>query len=107
MAFSNVGLGAIAPGAANAQRWFFRFGGGINVGTQYITAHPITPPGAIPAGAELVVFDHSKKVEDDGTFTYFVSVRSNGPGIVIFRWEGGGVVYRQVLGSFKKIVTAC
>lgn len=81
MAFNNVGFGTLAPGAS--QRWNFRFGG--DRGTQYITAHPLNP------GGDLLVFDHSKKKENDGTFTYFVTVRNIGPNATNFNWQGGGV----------------
>lgn len=80
MAFNNFLFGTIAPGAS--QRWFFRLG---DRGTQYITAQPLNP------GGDLLVFDHSKKMENDGTFTYFVSVRNIGPNATNFSWQGGGV----------------
>ena len=85
MAFNGFLFGTIAPGAANAQRWFFKFGGNGDRGTQYITAHPLNP------GGDLLVFDHSKKLENNGTFTYFVSVRNVGPNVTNFNWQGGGV----------------
>lgn len=83
MSFNGLGFGTIAPGDANGQRWWFRFDGGTDQGTRYITAHPLNP------GGDLVVFDHSKKLENDGTFTYWVSVRNVGSNVTNFNWQGG------------------
>jgi hypothetical protein len=84
-----IGSGTLAPG--DVWRCFVRFNNGIDAGTQYITARPYQLEGA-SLGGELVVFDHSRKIENDGTFTYFVSVRNDGPAIVDFVLQGGGVV---------------
>jgi hypothetical protein len=82
MSFSNVGFGTLPPGAS--QRWSFAFGR--DMGTQYITAHPLNP------GGDMLVFDHSKKMENNGSFTYFVTVRNIGSVTSNFNWQGGGVV---------------
>jgi hypothetical protein len=42
-------------------------------------------------------------VENDGTFTYFVSVRNDGPDVINFSWEGGGATNKvgNVVGSAR------
>jgi hypothetical protein len=92
MGFNNVGFGLIAPG--ESQRWGFRWGGS-DQGAQWFGAHPegvgISVGGPfVWTSAELVVFDHAKKLEADGSFTYFCSVRNAGPEAIFFSWQGGG-----------------
>ncbi len=83
MAFSNVGpVTSIAPGATH--RWWYSYGG--DHGFQHAGADVKTP------GAELIAFDQSKKIEDNGSVTYFASIRNVGPVPALYNLQGGGAV---------------
>ena len=82
MAFNNLGFGTIGPG--QTQRWFYRFGGADH-GAQYCMAHPLNP------GGSLQVNDQTKERRNDGTITYWVTIRSIGGVTTNFSLSGGGL----------------
>lgn len=81
MAFNNVGFGTISPGAV--QRWFVSFGGG-DRGAQYIGANPLNP------GGSLQMSDQTKTKNNDGSITYWVTIRNIGGVTTNFNLQGGG-----------------
>jgi hypothetical protein len=83
MAFNNVLFGTIAPGGV--QRWFLTFGGA-DRGAQSIHADPLNPGGA------LQVNDQTKVRNNDGSITYFVTIRNIGSVTTNFSLQGGGYV---------------
>lgn len=81
MAFNNVGpLTTIAPGATH--RWWYTFGG--DRGFQHAGGDLKTP------GGDLIAFDQSKKMENNGSITYFVSIRNIGSVPALYNLQGGG-----------------
>jgi hypothetical protein len=98
MAF-RAGFGTLISGAAI--RWSIHypvFQG--DAKAQWFLAHPTgTPTGPIgelePMQAELVVFDHGKRMVFNSSqtdYTYFVSVRNLGPDSAAYTLDGGAVV---------------
>ena len=83
MAFDNVFLGVIAGG--QTIRWGYRYSEGANRAAQYAMAHPVAP------GHELQVNDQSKRIENDGSVTYLVTVRNPDTLSVAYFLEGGGL----------------
>ena len=93
MAFVIDKVTSIEPGAN--QRWFYRwpgiptFGGfafaGSDAGLMLAGAKVLTP------GAELMAFDQSKKMENDGTFIYLVTIRNLSPFPALYKLEYGGI----------------
>ncbi len=81
MAFT-TGFGTITPGTS--QRWFYSFGGA-DRGAQYVMANPLNPGGL------LLTDDQSKARNNDGTVTYFVTVRNIGGLTTNFNLQGGGL----------------
>jgi|GEM_PF-1089852 len=85
MSFSNVGpITTIAAGAT--QRWWYTRNNGADFGFQHAAADIKTP------GAELISFDQSKKMENNGAFTYHVSIRNIGGVPCLYNIQGGGAV---------------
>ncbi len=83
MAFTNVGpVTLIAPGQTIT--WWYSYGG--NFGFQHAGADVRTP------GAELIAFDQSKRIENNGSVTYFVRVRNAGTLPALHNLQGGGAV---------------
>lgn len=83
MAFSNVGpVTSIAPG--QTLRWWYSYGG--DRGFQHAGGDVKTP------GAELIADDQSKKNENNGSVTYFVSIRNAGVFPALHNLQGGGAV---------------
>lgn len=91
MTFIIGAVTSIEPGATH--RWWYlpaiRIGlvelpPGLDLGLQHAGARVLTP------GAELVAFDQSKKMENDGTFTYLVSIRNVSSFPALYNLEGGG-----------------
>ncbi|MGJ8664129.1 MAG: hypothetical protein ACSHWU_10770 [Marinicella sp.] len=82
MAFNNVGFGTLAPGAT--QRWWYSFGGS-DKGAQYCMAHPLNP------GGDLRVTNQTKKRNNNGTITYWVTIRNLGSVTTNFSLSGGGL----------------
>jgi len=81
MAFNNSGpVTSIAPGQTH--RWWYSYGG--NLGFQHAGADVKTP------GAELMAFEQSKKIENNGSVTYFVSIRNLGSLPALYNLQGGG-----------------
>jgi len=84
MAFNNVGFGTIASG--QTQRWWYKYGGSGDRGAQYCMAHPLNP------GGSLQVNNQTKARNNDGTITYWVTIRNIGSLATNFSLSGGGVV---------------
>ena len=83
MAFNNVGTPVtIAPGATHS--WWYAWGA--NFGFQHAGADIKTP------GGPLVSFNQSKKMESNGSITYFVDIRNAGSLPVLYNLQGGGAV---------------
>jgi hypothetical protein len=83
MSFNNVGFGTIGPG--QTQRWFVSFGGADH-GAQSIHANPLNP------GGSLDVNDQNKTRNNDGTITYWVTIKNVGGVVTNFNLQGGGYV---------------
>jgi hypothetical protein len=81
MAFNNVGLFTLAPGARG--RYSISFGGADH-GAQSIHGHPLNP------GGSLNVNDQNKIMNNDGTFTYWVTIQNVGGLTTNFNLQGGG-----------------
>ena len=81
MAFNNLGFGTLAPGQST--RWWYSFGGGDH-GLQIAGGHPLNP------GGNLLAYDQSKARNNDGTTTYWVSIRNIGSVTTNFSIQGGG-----------------
>ena len=84
MSYNNVGFGTIAPGTA--QRWWIKHGGNGDRGAQYTMAHPLNP------GGSLQVNNQTKKRNNDGTITYWVTIRNIGDLTTNFSLSGGGLI---------------
>jgi len=90
MTFIIGAVTSIEPGAT--QRWWYRPAiriglsewSGLDLGLQHAGARVLTP------GAELLAFDQSKKMENDGSFTYMVSIRNVSAFPALYNLEGGG-----------------
>jgi hypothetical protein len=83
MSFSNLGpVTSISPG--QSLRWWYSFGG--DHGFQHAGANVKTP------GSELVASDQSKKIENNGSVTYFVSIKNAGKFPALHNLQGGGAV---------------
>lgn len=81
MAFSNALTPTwIAPGAT--QSWWYSWGD--NHGQQFASADMKTP------GAEMVVIAESERRESNGSITYFVTLKNNGPQWCYYNLQGGG-----------------
>jgi hypothetical protein len=82
-----TGFGTIAPG--QVQYWWYRHfqGGvdGVDLGPQYAMANPLNP------GGFLRVYHQSKKKEDNGSITYWVTVENVGSVTTNFNLQGGGL----------------
>jgi hypothetical protein len=83
MAFNGVGFFTIPPGGV--QRDWVSFGGADH-GAQSIHAHPLNP------GGSLQVNDQTKVMNNDGSFTYWVTVRNIGSVVTNYNLQGGGYV---------------
>jgi hypothetical protein len=83
MAFNNLGFGTI--GAGQTQRWWYRLSGGADMGAQYCMAHPLNP------GGSLQVNDQTKQRNNDGSITYWVTIRNIGSLATNFTLQGGGL----------------
>ncbi len=84
MAFSNVGgLTSLAEG--QSAFWNYSYGG--DHGVQFAAADIKTPN----FGAVLLASDQEKRILNDGTTTYFVTITNLGPGVVFHNLQGGGV----------------
>lgn len=85
MAFSNVGpLTFLAQG--QSVTWSYSFGA--DRGTQFATADVKAPN----QGAVHVADNQAKRKENNGSATYFVLIRNQGPGAAFHNIQGGGVV---------------
>lgn len=85
MAFSNVGgLTSLAEGQSVV--WNYSYGG--DHGVQIASADIKTPN----FGAVLLATNQEKRILNDGTTTYFVTITNLGPGPVFHNLQGGGVV---------------
>ncbi|SOD95200.1 hypothetical protein [Spirosoma fluviale] len=83
MAFNNfLTPVTLAPGATH-NWWYTR---GADFGFQHAAADIKTP------GGPLIAFDQGKKKENNGSTTYFVSIRNIGPVPVLYNLQGGGAV---------------
>ena len=83
MAFNNVGFFTQGPGAVG--RFNISFGGADH-GAQSIHAHPLNP------GGSLQVDNQTKTKNNDGSFTYWVTIRNIGSVTTNFSLQGGGYV---------------
>jgi len=64
--------GTLSPGYST--RWWTGGSGWYShANLVQLDAHPINP------GSELVYYDFGSKLENEGTWTYFVTVRNTGP----------------------------
>jgi hypothetical protein len=82
MAFNNFLTPVwIAPGAT--QTWWYTFGD--NRGAQYAMADVKTP------GAQLWCTQQAKRLETNGSATYFVTIRNDGPNWCYYNLQGGGL----------------
>jgi hypothetical protein len=84
MAFNGVGFGTLGPGSTTT--WWYKYGGSGDKGAQYAMAHPLNP------GGSLRVTNQTKKRENNGTITYFVTIRNIGSVTTNFNLSGGGLV---------------
>jgi len=84
MAFNNVGFGTILPG--HSQRWWYKYGGSGDKGAQFCMAHPLNPGGV------LRVTEQTKARNNDGTITYWVTIKNIGSLTTNFSLSGGGLV---------------
>jgi hypothetical protein len=83
MSFNNVGpTTSISPGAT--VYWRYSYGG--DHGFQHAGANVKTP------GSELRAFDQGKKIEPNGSVSYFVSIRNAGGYPALHNLQGGGAV---------------
>jgi len=81
MAFNNVGpVTTISPGAT--LRWWYSWGS--DHGFQNAGADIKTP------GAQLIAFDQGKKIENNGSVTYLVSIRNVDSVPCLHNLQGGG-----------------
>jgi hypothetical protein len=76
------GFGTIAPN--DEQHWWYSFGGS-DRGAQYTMANPLNP------GGTLRTFNQAKGKNNDGTVTYYVSVRNVGAVTTNYNIQGGGL----------------
>jgi hypothetical protein len=74
-------FGTLAPGASTT--WWYSWGG--DRGAQLALANPLNP------GGRLLSYDLSKKMENGGSITYFVSVRNTGSVTTNYNLQGGGL----------------
>jgi hypothetical protein len=81
--FNNVGLFTQAPGAVG--RYWVSFGGADH-GAQSLHAHPLNP------GGSLEVDDQTKVMNNNGSFTYWVTIRNIGSITTNFSLQGGGYI---------------
>lgn len=81
MAFT-IGFATLAPGFQH--NWWYSFGGGDH-GAQYAMANPLNP------GGTLLTFDQKKGRNNDGSVTYYVSVRNVGAVATNYNIQGGGL----------------
>lgn len=81
MAFNNAGpVTTISPGATLI--WTYSFGG--DRGFQHAGADIKSP------GADLIAFDQSKKMENNGSITYRVKIKNTGSVPCLHNLQGGG-----------------
>ena len=83
MAFNNVGVFSISPGATINWTCAWSFNGA-DQGAQYFSAHPIDRQ------AVLVMFDQSKCRDANDKINYGFKVRSESARVVFFSVQGGG-----------------
>jgi hypothetical protein len=86
MAFNNVGVFSIAPGATLNFTCAATFGSGSDLGAQYFSAHPIDRQ------AVLIMFDQSKCRDAQNNIHYGFKVRSESARVIFFSVQGGGFV---------------
>ncbi|MDP9279839.1 MAG: hypothetical protein M3P00_10510 [Gemmatimonadota bacterium] len=85
MSFNNVGpVTTISPGATHY--WWFTRNGGANFGEQHGGADVKTP------GAQLVADNQGKKIENNGTVSYHLSIRNADALPALYNLQGGGSV---------------
>jgi hypothetical protein len=76
------GFGTLAPGQVT--RWGFSWGGA-DRGAQFAMGNPLNP------GGSLEVSGFTKRKNNDGGITYFVTIRNIGSVTTNFNLQGGGL----------------
>jgi hypothetical protein len=74
-------FGTIAPG--ESQRWWFSWG--TDRHAQFVMANPLNPGGV------LEVSGFTKATNNDGSITYWVTIRNIGSLTTNFNLQGGGL----------------